>query len=119
MNGAIQISWKASVPGREAKSIEVFGAALERFEGLLKQGRIHAHEEYFAVTGTEGGFMLVRGDVEELMKISVEQETLALNAKAAAIVQDFTIQVYGGGTDQSVQEIMGTYIGSLQEIGYY
>jgi hypothetical protein len=119
MNGAIQISWKASIPGREAKSIEVFGAALERFEGLLKQGRIHSHEEYFAVTGAEGGFMIVRGDLDELLKISVETETLALNAKAAAIVNDFTIQIYAGGSDQAVQEVMGTFIGSLQEIGYY
>lgn len=119
MNGAIHISWKASVPGREAKSIEVFGAALERFEGLLKQGRIHSHEEYFAVTGAEGGFMIVRGELDELLKISVEAETLALNSKAASIVQDFTIQIYAGGTDQAVQEVMGTYISSLQEIGYY
>ena len=119
MNGAIQISWKASVPGREAKGMEVFGAAVERFEGHLKQGRIHSHEEYFAITGSDGGFMLVRGDLDELMKISVEPETLALNAKAAAIVQDFAIQIYAGGTDQSVQELMGSYVGSLQEIGYY
>jgi hypothetical protein len=119
MNGAIHISWKSSVPGREAKGLEVFGAALERFEGLLKQGRIQSHEEYFAVTGSEGGFMLVRGDLDELVRISVEPETLALNAKAAAIVQDFTVQVYGGGTDQAVQELMGSYVASLQEIGYY
>jgi hypothetical protein len=119
MNGAIHISWKASIPGREAKGLEIFGAALERFEGLLKQGRIQSHEEYFAVTGTDGGFMLVRGELEELVKISIEAETLALNAKAAAIVQDFAVQIYGGGTDQAVQELMGTYVGSLQEIGYY
>ncbi|MDX6216189.1 MAG: hypothetical protein QOG99_1773, partial [Frankiales bacterium] len=37
----------------------------------------------------------------------------------AAIVQDFTVQVYGGGTDQAVQELMGSYVTSLQEIGYY
>lgn len=119
MNGAMQICWKASVPGREAKGLDVFGAALERFEGLLKQGRIHSHEEYFAVTGGDGGFMLIRGDLEELIHISIEQETLALNAKAAAIVQDFTIQVYAGGSDQAVQDLMGNYVNSLQEIGYY
>lgn len=116
MNGAIQISWKQSVPGREAKGLDVFGSAVERFEGLAKQGRIHSHAEYFAVTGSEGGFMLITGDLDELLKISAEPETLSLNAKAAAIVQDFTIQVYGGGTDQAVQELMGQYVGSLQEI---
>ena len=118
MKGAIQISWKAGIPGREAKGLEVFGTAVARFEGLAKQGRIHAHQEYFAVTGTDGGFMLVTGELDELLKISVEPETLALNAQAAAIVQDFAIQIYGGGTDQSVQELMGTYVESLQQLGY-
>ena len=118
MNGAIKISWAASVPGREAKGLEVFGKAVERFEGLAKQGRIHAHQEFFAVTGADGGFMLVSGELAELLTISAEPETLALNAQAASIVQDFRIEVYGGGTDQSVQELMGSYVGSLQEIGY-
>jgi hypothetical protein len=118
MNGALHISWKANIPGREAKGLEVFGTAVARFEAFAKQGRIHAHQEYFAVTGDEGGFMLVTGELDELLKISVEPETLALNAQAAAIVQDFRIQVFAGGTDQSVQELMGNFTQSLQQIGY-
>jgi hypothetical protein len=118
MNGAIHISWKASIPGREAKGLEVFGSAVARFEGLAKQGRIHSHQEYFAVTGAEGGFMLITGELAELLKITVEPETLALNAQAAAIVNDFEIQVYGGGTDQAVQELMGNYMESIKQLGY-
>jgi hypothetical protein len=118
MNGLIHISWKAAVPGREAKGLEVFGAAVTRFEELAKSGRIDGHTEYFSVTGAEGGVMLVTGNLDEILKIAAEPETLALNAKAAAIVQDFVIQIYGGGTDQAVQELMGTYVGSLQELGY-
>jgi hypothetical protein len=118
MNGAIVIRWAASIPGREAKGLEVFGAAVERFEGLAKTGRIHAHREYFALTGADGGFMLVEGPVEELLTLVAEPETIALNAQAAAIVQGFEIQVYAGGTDQAVQDLMGSYVGSLQSIGY-
>ena len=118
MNGAIVIRWAASIPGREAKGLEVFGAAVERFEGLAKTGRIHGHREYFALTGADGGFMLVEGPVEELLTLVAEPETLALNAQAAAIVQGFEIQVYAGGTDQAVQDLMGSYVGSLQSIGY-
>lgn len=118
MNGAMKVSWGASVVGREAKGLEVFGEAVTRFEGLAKQGRIHEHKEYFAVTGADGGFMLISGELDELLKIAAEPETIALNAKAAAIVQDFTIQVYGGGTDQAVQELMGAYAGSMQQLGY-
>jgi hypothetical protein len=118
MNGAIHISWKASIPGREAKGLEVFGKAVERFEGLAKQGRIHSHQEFFAVTGAEGGLMLITGDLHELLTIVAEPQTLALNAQASAIVQDFVIQVFGGGTDQAVQEMMTTYVESLQELSY-
>ena len=52
------------------------------------------------------------------MAIVADDETIKLNAAAAAIVQDFETQVYGGGDDQAVQSMMGLYVGSLQEIGY-
>ena len=112
------VRWGASIPGREAKGLEVFGSAIERFEQHAKSGRIHSHKEYIALTGRSGGFMLVEGDVAELQKILVEPETLALNSKAEAIVSDFEIQLYGGGSDQAVQELIGTYMTGLQEIGY-
>jgi len=116
MNGATIIRWGATVPGREAKGLAVFGKAIEHFEGLAKQNRIHAHHEYIALTGKDGGFMILEGDTAELMKIAVEPETLALNAQAGAIVEDFEIQVYGGGTDQAIQELMGSYTTALQQI---
>lgn len=118
MNGAIVIRWGASVPGREAKGLDVFGNAVMRFEGYLKSGRIQSHREFFSLTGVDGGFMIVEGDVSELLGIVGEDDTIKLNAQAAAIVQDFEVQVYGGGTDQAVQSMVGIYAGSLQEIGY-
>jgi hypothetical protein len=118
MNGAVVIRWGASIPGREAKGLEVFGGAVTRFEGLTKQGRVHAHREYFSLTGRDGGFMLIEGELRELLTIVAEPETLALNAQAAAIVQDFEVQVYAGGNDQAVQELMGTYTTSIKQIGY-
>ena len=118
MNGATVIRWGASIPGREAKGLEIFGKAIEYFEGLSKTGRIHGHREYIALTGADGGFMLVEGDTKELLTLLGEPEVLALNAQAAAIVQDFSIQVYGGGSDQAIQELMGTYTGAVGELGY-
>jgi hypothetical protein len=116
--GAVVIRWGAGIPGREAKGLEVFGSAIERFEELTKTGRIHGHKEYMSLTGRSGGFMIVEGDITELQKLVSEPETLALNSKAEAIVQDFEIQLYIGGTDQAIQEMVGTYAGALQEIGY-
>lgn len=118
MNGAIVARWGATIPGREAKSLEVFGKSLERFEGLAKAGRITSHHEYISLTGSNGGFMIADGEVGELQKILVEPETLALNTQAVSIVQDFEINLYGGGTDEAVQNLMGTYLSSLAELGY-
>ena len=118
MNGATVIRWGASIPGREASGLDVFGRAGARMEELVKQGRIHSHKEFFALTGRDGGFMICEGEVEELLRIAAEPESLALNAKAAAIVQDFEVQVYADGSDQAIQELIGNYATSLTEIGY-
>jgi len=118
MTGALLIRWGANVPGRETKGLDVFGKAIERFGQLQKQGRIHAHHEYIALTGETGGFMIVEGEVDELQKILVEPENLALTTEATLIVQDFSQNLYGGGSDQSVQELIGTYLGGLQTLGY-
>jgi hypothetical protein len=118
MTGAIVIRWGAAVAGREAKGLEVFGSAIEKFEGFTKTGRIHGHREYISLTGPSSGFMLIEGEVDELLKIVAEPDTLRLNSQAEAIVHDFSVQVFAGGTDQAVQEVMGTYSGALTELGY-
>lgn len=118
MTGAVVIRWGATIPGREAKALEVFGKSIERFEQLAKEGRIHAHREYIALSGRMGGFTIIEGQVEELQKILVEKETLTLNSQAEAIVSDFELTLYAGGSDQTVQEVMGTYMTALGDIGY-
>ena len=117
MTGAIVYTWGGPVRGREAKGLETFGEAVERFEGLAKQGRIHAHKEYLAVTGNSGrvsGFMIVEGQLEELLKLQTEPEQQELMIKANAIVENFNVQVFAGGTDATIQERMGTYVQTLQ-----
>jgi hypothetical protein len=118
MTGASVIRWGSQVPGREAKALEVFGKSIEWCERLAKEGRIHAHHEYVALTGKAGGFTILEGEVEELQKILAEPETLALNSQAGAIVEDFEITLYVGGTDKTMQELIGTYVGAMGEIGY-
>jgi hypothetical protein len=118
MNGAVMIRWGAAIHGREASSLDVFGKAVAHFEGLSKSGRINGHHEYFSVTGRGGGFMMIDGELDELMKLLAEPETLRLNDQAGAIVEDFEIQAYAGGTDQSVQQVMTDYSESLHEIGF-
>jgi len=118
MTGAVLVRWGAPIPGRETKGLEVFAKAIERFEQLAKQGRIHAHTEYIALTGSIGGFMLIQGEVEELQKILMEPENLALTSQASMIVADFEQSLYGGGSDQSIQQLIGVQLESLATLGY-
>jgi hypothetical protein len=118
MNGALMIRWGTTKPGREAAGLEVFGSAINRFENLTKQGRIHGHREYFSVTGLNSGVAVLEGEIEELTKILTEEEILSLNIQASAVVDDYEIQAYLGGSDQAVQQQIGTYTESLHDIGY-
>jgi hypothetical protein len=112
------IRWGANVPGRETTGLDVFGRAINRFETMTKEGRVDGHREYFSVTGHDGGFMIIEGEVEELTKILVEEDTLKLNSQASAVVEDFEVQAFVGGTDQATQQLIGTYTSSLKDIGY-
>ena len=118
MHGALMFRWGRSIPGREAASLDVFGSAIKRFETLAKEGRVHGHREYVSITGRDGGFALVEGETEELTKILAEEDTIRLNVQASAVVDDFEVQSFIGGTDQAVQQAMGTYTSSLHDIGY-
>jgi hypothetical protein len=119
--GAIVITWGAAVRGREAKALEVFGKALATMEGLAKEGRIHAHKEYVNISGnatTFSGFQLVEGEIEELLKLQVEDGFRRLQEEASNIVENFTVTFAIGGTDQAVQTEMTRYVEVLQGLGY-
>jgi hypothetical protein len=121
MQGAVVASWGNSVRGREAKSLEVFGKALAHFEALAKQGRIHAHKEYIALTGNASrlaGFQIVEGELEELQKILVEDEFRTLQIQASEICENFTVTLYAGGSDRTVQQEITRYVETVTDLGY-
>lgn len=121
MNGAVVISWGPPVRGRETKALEVFGQALAHFDALAKNGRVHSHHEYIAVTGNTGkvgGFQIVDGEITELQKILTEDNTQRLLIRAQNIVENFTVQVFQGGNESSVQHVMTSYMEETQSQGY-
>lgn len=103
------------------KAIEVFGQAVAYCEALAKQGRIHAHKEYIGLTGNASrlaGFQIVEGDVTELQKILLEDEYRTLQIEAAQIVENFTVNLYAGGSDRTVQELITKYAEAVAGLGY-
>lgn len=114
--GAIVFRWGSPVRGREMQGLEVFGDALGYYEELAKEGRIIAHREYFSST-EDGGFMLVEGLLPELHQLMQEDDFIRLQLKASNIVEDFTAELYMGGSDQTVQEGMQLYTEAIASLG--
>jgi hypothetical protein len=122
MTGGVVISWGTAIPGREQRSLEVFTKALGYFEQLAKQGRIHGHKEYIAVTGNTGrasGFMLIEGQLDELLKIQIEPQVRKLVTEGTLICNNFSVQIFAGGSDNAMQHEISTYVEAAQELGYF
>lgn len=115
--GAIVFSWGAPVRGREAAGMHVFGEALEYYEEMSKEGHIIGHREYFDTAGT-GGMMIIEGLLPELYQLMQRDDYIRLQNKASSIVEDFRSKLCAGGSDGTIQEMMGMYTETLSELGY-
>ena len=106
LTGAAVYRWGAPLPGREGLALRVFERFLEWCDDLAKTGRIHGHEEWMSVTGGPGGLLVMSGPLEELLALQAEDEALRLRQEASLVVSAFDLQVYAGGSDASVQQVL-------------
>jgi hypothetical protein len=115
-NGAMIITWGSTVRGREMKGLEVFGKSLAFYDELAKEGRIHGHREYIAVSGNvseRAGTVIVGGELEELAKLQVSEESTRLLGEAAQICDNMTVQLFETANDEAI----GRYVTLLQDMG--
>ncbi len=104
-NGALIISWGAPVRGREMKGLEVLGKALAYYDELEKEGRIHGHREYFALSGdvgTRAGVMIVDGNLEELARLQVDQRNIDLLGEASNIAEHMNVTLCEANSDDAI-----------------
>jgi hypothetical protein len=90
---ALFIGWGEPVRGREAKAVQVFGEAMAYYQRLQDQGEIESFESALLEPhgGELGGFVLLRGDGEKLMRVWQTDEFFALVARSRLIVEDFGV----------------------------
>jgi hypothetical protein len=100
MEGAILITWGGLVPGREELAWQVMGNAWEYFKRLQEEGRISSFRVWGALTGGLGAMALVEGELEELFRVHVAEETLKFLGAAEAVVRDFSVKLYTGGSEE-------------------
>ena len=93
MDSALFIRWGATAPGRERKSVELFGESLMFLTRMVEEGRVASVEPFFLQPhgGDLEGFFVVRGDRDELNKMRGEDGFQRLQVRAQAVVQNFGV----------------------------
>jgi hypothetical protein len=115
-NGAIIITWGTPVRGREMQSLDVFGRSLAYWDEQAKEGRVHGHHEYFALSGNatkRQGTMVIEGDLDQLARLMVDEQNTRLLAEAGQIVENLDTQLCEMNSDEAITR----YVEVLNDMG--
>jgi hypothetical protein len=108
---ALFIGWGEVVRGRESKAVEVFNESIEYYGRLQQDGKVEGFEAWFLGPhgGDLGGFVLLRGDREQLDEVQRSPEFERIQTRASMIVdRTGTVNAYTG-------EALGRLMGQFQE----
>jgi hypothetical protein len=108
---ALFIGWGEVVRGRERKAIEVFNESLRYYAQLQEDGKVESVEPWFLAPhgGDLAGFILLRGQREQLDEIERSPEFERLQTRASLIVdRTGVINAYTG-------EALGRLLGQFEE----
>jgi hypothetical protein len=101
-DAAIVTTWGASVPGREAKSLELFMEFTSFIGKQAAEGKCQPAEPFFAADGSSG-FAIVRGRSDTLQEIFDSEENQRLVVKSQAYVQDLKSRVFYTGEKEIME----------------
>jgi len=113
---ALFFGWGEVVRGREAKALEVFGEAIQYYAQLQQDGKIESFEPWFLAPhgGDLGGFVLIRGEREQLDEIRRSAEFERLLTRASLVVDGTgSINAYTG---DKLASLMGQFQEASSEI---
>lgn len=111
------IGWGAPVRGREAKGLEVFNEALSYYGGLQQDGKIEGVEAVILEPhgGDLAGFILLRGQQEDLARLRVDDDFVRLSTRAGMIVEG--MGVVGASLGDGLQDAISTYQQAISDLG--
>ena len=116
-DAALVTTWSFPVPGREAKSLEVFMEFLGFWAKRSAEGKCSPPETFFNVNGTNG-MGIVKGKEDVLLQIADSDEYVKLIQKGQMIVRDLRTELHIGGTDEEVQRVTRLFAEAGAELGY-
>jgi hypothetical protein len=115
-DGGLFIGWGAPITGREGKGLEVFNEAIAYYGRLQQDGRIQSFEVGLLEPhgGDLNGFILLRGDREQLNQLHLDEEFERLTTRASLVVE--SIGVVNVATGDDLQRAIGVYQQAVGEL---
>lgn len=106
---ALFFGWGEVVRGREAKAVEVFGEAVQYCAQLQQDSKIESFEPWFVAAhgGDLAGFILIRGEREQLDEIRRSPEFERLVTRASLVVDG--TGVINAFTGDALARLMGQF----------
>ncbi len=107
--GALFIGWGTTVRGRERQALRVFGELLQYLGQQQQQGEVEHFEpvQLEPHGGDLNGFLLVRGDQEQLNRLRTSAEFQRLAQRSQLVVEAFgVVSAYVG---QEQQRLYATF----------
>ena len=114
---ALFIGWGEVVRGRERKALEVFNESIQYYGQLQQDGKIDSFDAWFLAPhgGDLAGFILLRGQREQLDEIQRSPEFELLQTRAGMIVdRKGTLNAYTG---EALGRLMGQFQQATDDLG--
>jgi hypothetical protein len=105
-DAALFVGFGQAVRAREPQALELFNRVVAFYSELQEEGGIESFEPVFLEPhgGDLAGFLLVRGDRDQLNGLRAHEQFRKLNARATLVVDGFgVVDAYiGDGLDQQL-----------------
>lgn len=110
------LGFGAPVRGRERQAIEGFNAVLEYNSRLQQEGEIQSFETVLLEPhgGELGGFILLRGDQDQLARVRNSDEFQRFITRALLTVEN--VGVVGASLGGQITSLMSLYAEQLEEL---
>jgi hypothetical protein len=115
-NAGLFIGWENPVPGRERQAMRVFNESLQYYSALQQQGKIESFEPVLLENhgGELGGFILLRGDKDQLSRLRVDGEFQHNIVRGTLVTDKFG--VVGASLGDELNRLMGDYQAQINEL---
>jgi hypothetical protein len=114
---ALFIGWGDVVRGRESKALDVFNESLQYYGQLQQDGRIEGFDAWFLGPhgGDLAGFILLRGDREQLDEVQRSPAFELLQTRAGMVVD--RVGVVNAYTGDALGRLVGQFQQAAAELG--